>query len=43
MSEEEKEHFWRNVEYIVEKDVVRTDRSHEYFRGDHNPNLAVLR
>lgn len=43
MNEDEKAVFWRNVEHIVEKDVVRTDRSNEYFRGDHNPNLAVLK
>ncbi|XP_076461317.1 uncharacterized protein LOC143293874 [Babylonia areolata] len=40
---EEKQHFWRNIQCIVEKDVVRTDRSHPYFRGQHNPNIQVLK
>ncbi|KAL8618789.1 hypothetical protein ACOMHN_000217 [Nucella lapillus] len=40
---EEKQHFWRNIQCIVEKDAVRTDRSHPYFRGQHNPNIQVLK
>nr|KAG5713742.1 hypothetical protein BaRGS_024369 [Batillaria attramentaria] len=43
MRGEEKQHFWRNIQCIVEKDVVRTDRSHPYFRGQHNPNILVLK
>lgn len=42
MSEEEREVFTRNIQCIVEKDVVRTDRSHAYFRGEDNPNIEVL-
>ncbi|CAD5123574.1 DgyrCDS11909 [Dimorphilus gyrociliatus] len=42
MSEEEREAFTRNIQCIVEKDVVRTDRSHAYFRGEDNPNIEVL-
>ncbi len=35
--------FFREVEAIIEKDVVRTDRSHPYFKGDDNPNLRVMK
>ena len=43
MSEEEKETFWRNTQCIIEKDVVRTDRSHPYFKGEDNPNIEILK
>lgn len=43
MTDEEQEQFWRKIQSIVEKDVVRTDRSHPYFRGDDNPNIEVLK
>ena len=43
MPEEECEKFWRQVQCIVEKDVVRTDRSHPYFKGVDNPNIEVLK
>lgn len=42
-SELEKAQFWKTVQNIVDKDVVRTDRSHPYFAGDDNPNVAVMR
>ncbi|KAK3089568.1 hypothetical protein FSP39_004673 [Pinctada imbricata] len=42
MGEEEKDQFWRKIQSIVEKDVVRTDRSHPYFKGEDNPNIEVL-
>ena len=42
MTPQEKEQFWRKIQSIVEKDVVRTDRSHPYFRGEDNPNIEVL-
>ncbi|RUS89710.1 hypothetical protein EGW08_002528 [Elysia chlorotica] len=42
-SAEAQEIFWRNIQCIVEKDVVRTDRSHPYFRGEHNPNIVILK
>ncbi|KAJ7331185.1 hypothetical protein OS493_020888 [Desmophyllum pertusum] len=35
-SQEEKRTFWKSVECTVDKDVVRTDRSHPYFAGDDN-------
>ena len=43
MSNEEQAVFWRNIQCTVEKDVVRTDRSHPYFRGEDNPNIEVLK
>jgi hypothetical protein len=43
MSPEEAEEFWRNVQCTVEKDVVRTDRSHIYFKGEDNPNIDILK
>ncbi|GAB1597558.1 TBC1 domain family member 16-like isoform X1 [Argonauta hians] len=43
MSEEEHRDFWRNIQCTVEKDVVRTDRSHPYFKGENNPNIEVLK
>ncbi|KAK0053142.1 TBC1 domain family member 16 [Biomphalaria pfeifferi] len=43
MDLEEQQQFWRSIQCIVEKDVVRTDRSHPYFRGDNNPNIEVLK
>jgi len=43
MSQEEQETFWRNVQCTVEKDVVRTDRSHPYFKGENNPNIEILK
>lgn len=43
MSPTEAEEFWRHVQCTVEKDVVRTDRSHPYFRGEDNPNIDILK
>ncbi|XP_071106682.1 TBC1 domain family member 16-like isoform X2 [Haliotis cracherodii] len=43
MTFEEQQQFWRMIQCTVEKDVVRTDRSHPYFRGDDNPNIEVLK
>ncbi|XP_063359515.1 TBC1 domain family member 15 isoform X2 [Cydia amplana] len=33
---------YRDRKSLVEKDVARTDRTHPFFAGDNNPNLAVL-
>lgn len=35
--------FKRNIQSIIEKDVVRTDRSNPFFSGDDNPNLEMMR
>ncbi|CAL1527055.1 unnamed protein product [Lymnaea stagnalis] len=43
MDPEAQQQFWRSIQCIVEKDVVRTDRSHHYFKGDNNPNIEVLK
>lgn len=43
MSQDEKEAFWKAVQCIVEKDVIRTDRSHPYFSGEGNPNIDILK
>ena len=29
--------------YIIEKDVQRTDRCHEFFEGDENQNLVMMK
>lgn len=43
MTPEERGAFWRNVQFTVDKDVVRTDRSNEFFRGEDNPNVESMR
>ena len=30
------------INFIVDKDVTRTDRTHQFFQGEENPNLQVL-
>ncbi|XP_029102911.1 TBC1 domain family member 16 isoform X1 [Scleropages formosus] len=43
MSPEEHSEFWRKVQFTVDKDVVRTDRSNHFFRGENNPNVESMR
>ncbi|NWW80387.1 TBC16 protein, partial [Climacteris rufus] len=43
MSPEEQKEFWRQVQFTVDKDVVRTDRSNQFFRGEDNPNVETMR
>ncbi|XP_060027840.1 TBC1 domain family member 16 isoform X2 [Erinaceus europaeus] len=43
MPPEEHRTFWRNVQFTVDKDVVRTDRSNQFFRGEDNPNVESMR
>nr|XP_061805417.1 TBC1 domain family member 16-like isoform X2 [Nerophis lumbriciformis] len=43
MSPEEHSDFWRKVQFTVDKDVVRTDRSNQFFRGENNPNVEIMR
>lgn len=43
MSPEEHSEFWRKVQFTVDKDVVRTDRSNQFFRGENNPNVEIMR
>ncbi|XP_037770438.1 TBC1 domain family member 16 isoform X2 [Chelonia mydas] len=43
MTPDEHKEFWRNVQFTVDKDVVRTDRSNQFFRGEDNPNVETMR
>nr|XP_023412600.1 TBC1 domain family member 16 isoform X2 [Loxodonta africana] len=43
MKPEERREFWRSVQFTVDKDVVRTDRSNQFFRGEGNPNVESMR
>ncbi|XP_078427172.1 TBC1 domain family member 16 [Cetorhinus maximus] len=43
MTPEEQEDFWRKVQFTVDKDVVRTDRSKQFFKGENNPNVEAMR
>lgn len=43
LTPDEQKTFWRNVQFTVDKDVVRTDRSHQFFRGENNPNVETMR
>ncbi|KAM4691469.1 TBC1 domain family member 16 [Rhinophrynus dorsalis] len=43
MSPSAQKDFWRNVQFTVDKDVVRTDRSNQFFRGEDNPNVEAMR
>lgn len=43
MSPEEQALFWRTVNCVVEKDVVRTDRGNPYFAGEDNPNIDIMK
>lgn len=43
MSPDAQKDFWRNVQFTVDKDVVRTDRSNQFFRGEDNPNVEAMR
>lgn len=43
MEPEQQQNFCRNVQCIVEKDVVRTDRANPYFAGEDNPNIDVMK
>ncbi|XP_032932831.1 TBC1 domain family member 16 isoform X2 [Catharus ustulatus] len=43
MAPDEQKDFWRQVQFTVDKDVVRTDRSNQFFRGEGNPNVETMR
>jgi len=44
MSEDQQNRFagFRERKTQIEKDIGRTDRSHPYYMGDNNPNVALL-
>lgn len=33
----------KTIEYIIQKDVVRTDRSNPFYAGDDNPNVLLMK
>ncbi|XP_046662744.1 TBC1 domain family member 16, partial [Homalodisca vitripennis] len=37
-----RERFLRNIQCVVEKDVVRTDRSNPYYAGESNPHVQTM-
>lgn len=43
MSPEQQAQFWRTVQCVVEKDVVRTDRGNPYFQGEGNTNIDTMK
>ncbi|XP_013108203.1 TBC1 domain family member 16 [Stomoxys calcitrans] len=43
MSPEEQLHFWRTVQCVVEKDIVRTDRLNPFFCGENNSNTEIMK
>lgn len=43
MNPEEQAKFWKNVQCVVEKDVVRTDRGNPYYAGEDNPNTEKMK
>lgn len=43
MSPEQQAHFWKTVQCIIEKDVVRTDRGNPFYAGDDNPNVELMK
>ncbi|XP_036386076.1 TBC1 domain family member 16-like isoform X1 [Megalops cyprinoides] len=43
MTPDEHSEFWRKVQFTVDRDVVRTDRSNLFFRGENNPNVESMR
>ena len=44
MSEDQQNRFasFRERKTQIEKDIGRTDRSHPFYLGDNNPNVALL-
>ena len=43
MSPEQQAQFWRMVQCVIEKDVVRTDRGNPYFAGEGNGNIETMK
>ncbi|NXX74728.1 TBC16 protein, partial [Urocolius indicus] len=43
MTADEQKEFCCKVQFTVDKDVVRTDRSNQFFRGEDNPNVETMR
>ncbi|XP_041978393.1 TBC1 domain family member 16 [Aricia agestis] len=43
MTPEQHAVFWKNVQSVIEKDVVRTDRGNPFFAGDNNYNIEIMK
>lgn len=43
MSPEQQAQFWKTVQCVIEKDVVRTDRGNPYFAGEGNVNIDTMK
>lgn len=38
-----RERFFRNIQCVVEKDVIRTDRANPYYAGESNPHVEIMK
>ncbi|XP_050670780.1 TBC1 domain family member 16 isoform X1 [Leptidea sinapis] len=43
MTPEQHANFWRTVQSVIEKDVVRTDRGNPFFAGENNYNVEIMK
>ncbi|CAG9094489.1 hypothetical protein JYU34_012734 [Plutella xylostella] len=43
MTPEQHAVFWKNVQCVIEKDVVRTDRGNPFFAGENNYNIEIMK
>lgn len=43
MTPEQLANFWKNVQCVIEKDVVRTDRGNPFFAGENNYNVEIMK
>ncbi|XP_045497157.1 TBC1 domain family member 16 [Colias croceus] len=43
MTPEQHAKFWKSVQSVIEKDVVRTDRGNPFFAGENNYNIEIMK
>ncbi|GBP38408.1 TBC1 domain family member 16 [Eumeta japonica] len=43
MTPEQHAIFWKTIQSVIEKDVVRTDRGNPFFAGDNNYNIEIMK
>ncbi|CAH3996786.1 unnamed protein product [Pieris brassicae] len=43
MTPEQHAMFWKSVQSVIEKDVVRTDRGNPFFAGENNYNVEIMK
>ncbi|KPJ08254.1 TBC1 domain family member 16 [Papilio machaon] len=43
MTPEQHAVFWKTVQCVIEKDVVRTDRGNPFFAGENNYNIEIMK